>query len=58
MRYAAVTFTPMVVTLQGSVARCEVNGRVNMKSFLVGCPDIKIGLNDDLTIGKDEGQKG
>lgn len=33
-------------------------GQVNMKSFLMGSPDIKIGLNEDLTIGKEERRRG
>ena len=36
------------------MVRCEAAGQVNMKSFLMGSPDIKIGLNEDLTIGKEE----
>ena len=38
--------------------RCEAAGQVNMKSFLMGSPDIKIGLNEDLTIGKEERRRG
>lgn len=48
----------VLVSNTGSVARCEVSGQVNVKSFLVGCPDIKIGLNEDLTIGKADDRKG
>ncbi len=40
------------------MVRCEVAGQVNMKSFLMGSPDIKIGLNEDLTIGKEEKRRG
>ena len=47
-----------ICLFQGSVSRCEVAGQVNVKSFLVGCPDIKIGLNEDLMIGKSDTGKG
>ena len=40
------------------MVRCEAAGQVNMKSFLMGSPDIKIGLNEDLTIGKEERRRG
>ena len=35
-----------------------VNGELNMKSFLMGSPDIKLGLNEDLTAGREDKQKG
>ena len=35
-----------------------MNGQINMKSFLVGSPDIKLGLNEDLTVGQKEKNKG
>jgi hypothetical protein len=37
--------------VQGSVLRCEVQGRLVMKAFLSGMPDIKLGLNDKLEVG-------
>jgi len=36
--------------LQGSVLRCDVQGRLVMKAFLSGMPDIKLGLNDKLEV--------
>ena len=36
---------------QGSVLRCDVQGRLVMKAFLSGMPDIKLGLNDKLEVG-------
>ena len=44
--------------LQGTLIRCEINGQINMKSFLVGNPDIKLGLNEDITVGQTEQNKG
>ncbi|WP_289466117.1 hypothetical protein, partial [Klebsiella pneumoniae] len=38
----------MLMSAQGSVLRCEVQGRLVMKAFLSGMPDIKLGLNDKL----------
>jgi hypothetical protein len=37
--------------VQGSVLRCDVQGRLVMKTFLSGMPDIKLGLNDKLEVG-------
>ena len=39
---------------QGTTLRSELRGEVNMKSFLDGCPQLKVGLNDDLVIGAKE----
>lgn len=33
-----------------SVLRCDVQGRVVMKCFLSGMPDVKLGLNDKLEV--------
>ena len=33
-------------------------GQINMKSFLIGCPTIKLGFNEDLTVGTDPIMKG
>lgn len=41
--------------LQGSVLRCEVQGKLVMKAFLSGMPDIKLGLNDKLEVGSGGG---
>lgn len=30
--------------------RCDVQGRLVMKAFLSGMPDIKLGLNDKLEV--------
>ena len=44
--------------LQENVLRSEVSGQLNMKSFLNGSPQIKLGLNEDLVIGREERHKG
>ncbi|KAK9834776.1 hypothetical protein WJX74_010210 [Apatococcus lobatus] len=38
----------MLMSNKGSVLRCDVNGKVVMKVFLSGMPDVKLGLNDKL----------
>ncbi|PRW57884.1 AP-2 complex subunit mu [Chlorella sorokiniana] len=38
----------MLMSAQGSVLRCDVQGRMVMKAFLSGMPDIKLGLNEKL----------
>lgn len=38
----------VLMSPQGSVLRSDVQGRIMMKAFLSGMPDIKIGLNDKL----------
>ena len=32
----------------GSVLRCDVTGKILMKCFLSGMPDLKLGLNDKI----------
>ena len=41
----------MLMSSQGAVLRCDVNGKVVMKVFLSGMPDVKLGLNDALEVG-------
>lgn len=40
----------MLMSNKGSVLRCDVNGKVVMKVFLSGMPDVKLGLNDALEV--------
>lgn len=42
----------------GSVLRSEIDGCIQMKSFLQGTPDVSLGLNEDLIIGKHRGMYG
>ena len=39
----------------GSVVRAEIDGCIQMKSFLQGAPELRIGLNDNLQIGRQAG---
>lgn len=48
--FSAATHPPFARHLQGSVLRCDVQGRLVMKAFLSGMPDIKLGLNDKLEV--------
>ncbi|KAK9805823.1 hypothetical protein WJX73_004276 [Symbiochloris irregularis] len=38
----------MLMSNKGTVLRCDVNGKVVMKVFLSGMPDVKLGLNEAL----------
>lgn len=40
-----------------SVIRSEIDGSIQMKCFLKGSPEISVGLNEDLLIGKERGCK-
>merc|ERR1712070_83502 len=42
-----VTFQP-----NGMIANMDIDGRIQMKSYLSGNPDLTVGLNQDLAIGK------
>ena len=37
----------------GSVLRCDVTGKILMKCFLSGMPDLKLGLNDKIGLEKE-----
>ena len=43
-----VAFSP-----SGSVVTAEVDGSVVLKSFLAGSPDLYLGFNEDLVVGRD-----
>ena len=40
----------MLMSSKGTVLRCDVNGKIVMKVFLSGMPDVKLGLNDKLEV--------
>ena len=42
----------MLTSSKGNVLRCDVNGKIVMKVFLSGMPDVKLGLNDKLEVSK------
>ncbi|XP_022085980.1 AP-4 complex subunit mu-1-like [Acanthaster planci] len=42
----------VLMTANGSVIRSEVNGSLQMKTFIVGNPELKLGLSEDLVLGK------
>jgi AP-4 complex subunit mu-1 len=39
------------VLAQGYVLTSEIDGTIQMKSYLTGNPEIKVGLNEDLAVG-------
>ncbi len=40
----------MLMSSKGTVLRCDVNGKIVMKVFLSGMPDVKLGLNEKLEV--------
>lgn len=40
---------------KGNVQRMEIDGCIQMKSFLQGLPELRVGLNQDLNIGRVSG---
>jgi len=40
-----------MVLAQGYVLTSEIDGTIQMKSYLTGNPEIKVGLNEDLAVG-------
>ena len=44
----------MLMSNKGTVLRCDVNGKIVMKVFLSGMPDVKLGLNDKLEVHASE----
>ena len=43
--------------LLGNVLRCDVTGKVLMKCFLSGMPDLKLGLNDKIGLERESEMK-
>ena len=41
------------IVIIGSVLRCDVTGKILMKWFLSGMPDLKLGLNDKFGLEKE-----
>ncbi|CAF2142502.1 unnamed protein product [Brassica napus] len=47
----------LLMSSKGNVLRCDVTGKVLMKCFLSGMPDLKLGLNDKLGLEKESEMK-
>lgn len=47
---------PLLISIklfkQGYILTSEIDGTIQMKSYLTGNPEIRLALNDDLTIGR------
>lgn len=41
----------------GTTLRCDVTGKILMKCFLSGMPDLKLGLNDKIGLEKESQAK-
>lgn len=44
-------FTRLMWVIQGYILTSEIDGTIQMKSYLTGNPEIRLALNDDLSIG-------
>jgi Adaptor complexes medium subunit family len=42
----------MINGLQGYILTSEIDGTIQMKSYLTGNPEIHLALNEDLSIGR------
>lgn len=40
----------LIMSSKGQILRSDVNGKVVMKVFLSGMPDVKLGLNEKLDV--------
>lgn len=40
---------------QGYILTSEIDGTIQMKSYLTGNPEIRLALNEDLSIGTSQG---
>lgn len=47
----------VVFNSTGNIVTCEIDGSIIMKSFLAGNPQICLGLNEDLAVGKESGKR-
>eukprot|EP00897_Mesotaenium_endlicherianum_P003079 jgi/Mesen1/279/ME1152907C09508 len=47
----------LLMSQKGTILRCDVTGKVLMKCFLSGMPDLKLGLNDKLGLEKESQAK-
>lgn len=45
-------FFSAILVLQGYILTSEIDGTIQMKSYLTGNPEIKLALNEDVTIGR------
>ena len=41
-----------ILPLQGYILTSEIDGTIQMKSYLGGNPEIRLALNEDVTIGR------
>lgn len=44
-------FINLMFLIQGYILTSEIDGTILMKSYLTGNPEIRVALNDDLSIG-------
>lgn len=47
-----ILYYQSVVIIQGYILTSEIDGTIQMKSYLTGNPEIRLALNEDLGIGR------
>lgn len=47
----------LLVNANGNVVRSEVVGNINMRVYLSGMPELRLGLNDRVSVAEDDGRK-
>lgn len=56
MFFSSSLLKPLLISIklfkQGYILTSEIDGTIQMKSYLTGNPEIRLALNDDLTIGR------
>lgn len=45
----------LTIASQGYILTSEIDGTIQMKSYLTGNPEIRLALNEDLSIGRSGG---
>ena len=52
--YTVVEHCQCYCILKGNILRSDIDGCIQMKIFMAGNPEIRIGLNEDFFIGKSD----
>lgn len=48
----SISFIYLILVKQGYILTSEIDGTIQMKSYLTGNPEIRLALNEDLSIGR------
>lgn len=47
-----IIMTNKMLVMQGYILTSEIDGTIQMKSYLTGNPEIRVALNEDLSLGQ------